>query len=106
MQNMNVGQVLMCYYQKLIKDDSVIYSVDNIRDKVSSDAALLLQVLDEKNKQGVCFDDKIFSFLNFLNGYDTPEYDNDEYLYNIEDLKREFVLLGNLDNIKGGDVEV
>jgi hypothetical protein len=35
-----------------------------------------------------------------------PEFDSDEYLYNINDLKREFTLLGKLDNIDGGKVEV
>ena len=54
----------------------------------------------------MCIDKKIFSFLYFINGYDTPRYEDNMYLFNNVDLEREYNMLGDIDLLEGINLEI
>jgi hypothetical protein len=103
---MNIKQLLETYYQILINDNSKIYDKEGIRSKVSSEVTALLNILDDKERQGIDIDNKIFPFLSFISGYDTPRYEDEEYLYNNTDLEREYAILGDIDALDGIKTEI
>ncbi|QOW59977.1 hypothetical protein [Treponema pedis] len=103
---MKIKQMLIYFYQVLKDDNNQIYDINGIRSKISSNAEKLLNVIDEKDQQSECIDEKIFSFLNFISGYDTPRYEDNTYLYNNIDLEREYDMLGNIDLLKGINLEI
>lgn len=82
------------YYQTLRHDSETAYNPNGIRAKIASEAEKLCRVLDELDRTDpTTFDANIFSFLQFVCGYDTPDFESDTYLFSKEDLDREFNLL-------------
>lgn len=103
---MLLKEVIKEYYNKLLKEKEENYDVNSTRYYSSSKASKLIEILDEKDMNGENIDEKIISFFNFINGYDTPRFDVDKYLYSIDDLEREYKELGNLDNLIGSNVDI
>ncbi|MCX8744484.1 hypothetical protein J3U68_03540 [Snodgrassella sp. B3882] len=103
---MLLKKIIKGYYNELFEEDkSKNYDDSNIRGVLSTKASGLLEVLDEKDMNGENIDKKIISFLNFISGYDTPRFEDDGYLYDKNDLEREYAQLGNLDSLEGADIE-
>lgn len=44
--------------------------------------------------------------MNFINGYDTPRYEDNMYLFNNADLEREYNMLGDIDLLEGINLEI
>jgi hypothetical protein len=95
-----IKDLLVNYYQALKKDNGKNYQPESARSKIASECRVILNILDKIDQQ-INIDDKIFSFLNFISGYDTPRYEDSEYLYNNIDLEREYRMLENIDMIEG-----
>lgn len=79
---MRIKELLIDFYQELKDDNNQIYDTNGIRSEISSKAEKLLNIIDKKDQQCMCIDKRIFSFLNFINGYDTPRYEDNMYLFN------------------------
>ena len=103
---MKIKELLIDFYQELKDDNNQIYDINGIRSKISSKAEKLLNIIDKKDQQCMCIDKKIFSFLNFINGYDTPRYEDNMYLFNNADLEREYNMLGDIDLLEGINLEI
>ena len=103
---MRIKEFLIDFYQELKDDNNQIYDINGIRSKISSKAEKLLNIIDKKDQQCMCINKKIFSFLNFINGYDTPRYEDNMYLFNNVDLEREYNMLGDIDLLEGINLEI
>ena len=103
---MRIKELLIDFYQELKDDNNQIYDINGIRSKISSKAEKLLNIIDKKDQQCMCIDKRIFSFLNFINGYDTPRYEDNMYLFNNVDLEREYNILGDIDLLEGINLEI
>lgn len=81
------------YYQTLRHDTEMAYNPNGVRAKIASEAEKLCRFLDELDQTDPTFNATIFSFLQFVSGYDMPDFESDTYLFSKEDLDREFNLL-------------
>lgn len=98
---MTLGDFLSQSYQTLVAENG-----HGMREKISSQAEKVLDFVDQQDKEGARVDERLFSYLGFLQGYDMPHYEEDGYLFTTADLDREFALLGNLSELSGSELRI
>lgn len=98
---MTLGDFLSQSYQTLVTENG-----HGRREKISSQAEKVLDFVDQQDKEGARVDERLFSYLLFLQGYDMPHYEEDGYLFTTVDLEREFALLGNFTDLSGSELRI
>ncbi|CDA82849.1 MULTISPECIES: hypothetical protein [Bacteroides] len=103
---MKLKQQITNFYQVLkALPDNEEYNSEGVRNAISVKADGLLQILDDNDKHGIEVDEKIFSFLSFVKGYDLPRFEDNYYLFTKEDLEREYKRLGNITLLSGSEID-